>query len=92
MSEIINVPELFGSNVFNEATMRERLPENVFSAWKTCVTTGSQLPLDVANEIAEGMKVWAMEKGATNYTHWFQPMTGITAEKHDSFIGWNQWV
>ena len=86
MSEIINVPELFGSNVFNEATMRERLPENVFSAWKTCVTTGSQLPLDVANEIAEGMKVWAMEKGATHYTHWFQPMTGITAEKHDSFI------
>ena len=86
MSEIINVPELFGSNVFNEATMRERLPENVFSAWKTCVTTGSQLPLDVANEIAEGMKVWAMEKGATHYTHWFQPMTGITAEKHDSII------
>ncbi len=86
MSDKLNVPELFGSDVFNEATMRQRLPETVFSAWKTCVTTGSQLPLDIANEIAEAMKVWATEKGATHYTHWFQPMTGITAEKHDSFI------
>ena len=86
MSEILNVPELFGSDVFNEATMKVRLPEKVYSAWKTCVTTGSQLQLDVANEIAEAMKIWATEKGATHYTHWFQPMTGITAEKHDSFI------
>ena len=86
MSEILNVPELFGSDVFNEATMRQRLPEQVFTAWKTCVTTGSQLTLEVANEIAEAMKIWATEKGATHYTHWFQPMTGITAEKHDSFI------
>ncbi len=86
MHEVLNVPEIFGSDVFNEATMKQRLPESVFEAWKTCVTTGSQLPLDVANEIAEAMKVWATEKGATHYTHWFQPMTGITAEKHDSFI------
>ena len=86
MGEFLNVPEIFGSDVFNEATMQQRLPEHVYTAWKTCVTTGSQLPLDVANEIAEGMKLWAIEKGATHYTHWFQPMTGITAEKHDSFI------
>ena len=86
MSDVLNVPELFGSDVFNEATMRQRLPEAVFTAWKNCVTTGSQLTLDVANEIAEAMKIWATEKGATHYTHWFQPMTGITAEKHDSFI------
>ena len=86
MSEILNVPEIFGSDVFNEATMKQRLPQHVYEAWKHCVSTGSQLPLDVANEIAEGMKLWATEKGATHYTHWFQPMTGITAEKHDSFI------
>ncbi len=86
MGDHFNIPELFGSDVFNEAAMKQRLPEQVFNAWKTCVTTGSQLPLDVANEIAEAMKVWATEKGATHYTHWFQPMTGITAEKHDSFI------
>ena len=86
MSEILNVPELFGSDVFNEATMKQRLPGHIYNAWKHCIATGSQLPLDVANEIAEGMKRWALEKGATHYTHWFQPMTGITAEKHDSFI------
>jgi len=86
MGEFLNVPEIFGSDVFNEATMQQRLPEHVYHAWKNCVITGSQLPLDVADEIAEGMKLWAIEKGATHYTHWFQPMTGITAEKHDSFI------
>ena len=86
MSEHLNVPEIFGSDVFNEAVMKQRLPEHVYTGWKTCSETGSQLPLDVANEIAEGMKLWAIEKGATHYTHWFQPMTGITAEKHDSFI------
>ena len=86
MGECLNVPEIFGSDVFNEATMQQRLPEHIYNAWKSCVTNGSQLPLDVANEIAEGMKLWAIEKGATHYTHWFQPMTGITAEKHDSFI------
>ena len=86
MDNVLNVPEIFGCDVFNEATMKERLPESVYTAWKHCVTTGSQLPLDIANEIAEAMKLWAIEKGATHYTHWFQPMTGITAEKHDSFI------
>ena len=86
MSEILNVPELFGSDVFNEATMRERLTPEVFGAWKRCIDTATALPIQVANEIAEAMKIWALEKGATHYTHWFQPMTGITAEKHDSFI------
>ena len=86
MSQIINVPEIFGSDVFNEATMQQRLAPEVYNAWKNCITTGSALPLEVANSIAEAMKVWAIEKGATHYTHWFQPMTGITAEKHDSFI------
>ena len=86
MSEILNVPELFGSDVFNEATMKQRLDPDVYCAWKQCIRTGSPLQLSVANEIAEAMKNWATEKGATHYTHWFQPMTGITAEKHDSFI------
>ena len=86
MRDHLNVPELFGSDVFNEATMKQRLPESVYHIWKNCIATGSQLPLDAANEIAEAMKLWAIEKGATHYTHWFQPMTGITAEKHDSFI------
>ena len=86
MSEITNVPELFGCDVFNEFTMRKCLPGDVFQAWKNCVSTGSQLQSDVADKIAEAMKQWAIERGATHYTHWFQPMTGITAEKHDSFI------
>ena len=86
MSKILNVPEIFGSDVFNEATMRQWLKAEVFDAWKQCILTGTPLPLWVANEIAEAMKQWATEKGATHYTHWFQPMTGITAEKHDSFI------
>ena len=86
MSEIIHVPDIFGTDVFNEATMRQRLEPEIYNAWKQCISTDSPLPLDVANGIAEGMKQWAIEKGATHYTHWFQPMTGITAEKHDSFI------
>ena len=86
MGPILNVPEIFGSDVFNEAVMKQRLSTHIYEAWKQCIQTGSSLPLDVANEIAEAMKIWATEKGATHYTHWFQPMTGITAEKHDSFI------
>ncbi len=86
MSELLNVPEIFGSDVFNEATMKQRLPPATYCGWKECIATGKQLPLDVANDIAEAMRLWATEKGATHYTHWFQPMTGITAEKHDSFI------
>ncbi len=86
MPDGLNVPEIFGTDVFNEATMKQRLSAEVYSAWKQCVTSGSPLPLHIANEIAEAMKNWATEKGATHFTHWFQPMTGITAEKHDSFI------
>ncbi len=80
------LPELFGSMVFNEETMRERLSKASFKAWKTCVSNGEPLDINTANEIAEAMKQWAVENGATHYTHWFQPMTGVTAEKHDSFI------
>ena len=86
MSAVINVPEIFGSDVFNEDTMRQRLSAGVYSAWRTCIDTGAELQRSTANAIAEAMKDWAIEKGATHYTHWFQPMTGITAEKHDSFI------
>ena len=86
MAERICIPEIFGSDVFNETTMQQRLNREVYDAWKHCIQTGTTLELSVANEIAEAMKNWAIEKGATHYTHWFQPMTGITAEKHDSFI------
>ena len=86
MSDFINVPEIFGSDVFNEATMKQRLSPEIYCAWKECIQNSTPLNLEVANHIAEAMKVWAVEKGATHYTHWFQPMTGITAEKHDSFI------
>ena len=86
MSQILNVPEIFGTDVFNEVTMQQRLDEATYQAWKNCIATGSALELPVANKIAEAMKLWALEKGATHFTHWFQPMTGITAEKHDSFI------
>ncbi len=84
--EITNLPAMFGKDVFNEATMKMRLEPTVFCAWKNCIAEGKPLELWVANAIAEAMKQWAMEKGATHYTHWFQPMTGVTAEKHDSFI------
>ena len=86
MSEILNVPEIFGCDVFNEATMQQCLAPEIYLGWKNCINTGSPLTLDVASHIAEAMKNWALAKGATHYTHWFQPMTGITAEKHDSFI------
>ncbi len=86
MNELINVPEIFGTDVFNESVMLDRLRPAVYAAWKNCVSTGSSLPVEIANDIAEAMKDWAISKGATHYTHWFQPMTGITAEKHDSFI------
>lgn len=86
MSQITNLPAIFGSDVFNESTMKERLSPDVYHAWKNCIETGTPLELSVANSIADAMKVWATEKGATHYTHWFQPMTGITAEKHDSFL------
>ena len=85
MSEL-KLPELFGSRVFNEETMKERLSGACYQAWKRCVTDGASLELAAANEIAGAMKTWAVERGCTHYTHWFQPMTGVTAEKHDSFI------
>ena len=86
MSATMKLHELFGSLVFNEETMKERLSSASYSAWKRCITDGTSLDIGTANEIAEAMKQWAVEKGATHYTHWFQPMTGVTAEKHDSFI------
>ena len=86
MEQIIDVPEIFGTNVFNETVMQQRLSPQTYIGWKHSIETGTALDLNTANEIAEAMKQWAIEKGATHYTHWFQPMTGITAEKHDSFI------
>ena len=86
MSTTLHLPELFGSQVFNEETMKERLSSASYGAWKKCVTEGTALDISTANEIAEAMKQWAVERGATHFTHWFQPMTGVTAEKHDSFI------
>ena len=86
MGKIVDIPAIFGSDVFNEAVMKERLSTDIYNAWKACIQNATPLPLDVANEIAKAMKQWAIEKGATHYTHWFQPMTGITAEKHESFI------
>ncbi|MGN0741716.1 MAG: glutamine synthetase III, partial [Candidatus Fimadaptatus sp.] len=80
------VPELFGSLVFNDALMRERLPKETYKALRKTMQDGKSLDPTVANVVANAMKEWAIEKGATHYTHWFQPMTGITAEKHDSFI------
>ena len=86
MSTTLKLPELFGSMVFNEETMKERLSTASYKAWKKCIVDGTSLDIGTANEIAEAMKQWAVEKGATHFTHWFQPMTGVTAEKHDSFI------
>ncbi|MDR2514633.1 MAG: glutamine synthetase III [Christensenellaceae bacterium] len=80
------VPELFGSLVFDESTMRELLPKDAYRALKAAIAQSKPLTPDVANVVAAAMKSWALEKGATHFTHWFQPMTGITAEKHDSFI------
>ena len=80
------ISDLFGSLVFNEETMKERLSPTSYKSWKKCITDGTSLDIATANEIAEAMKQWALEKGATHYTHWFQPMTGVTAEKHDSFV------
>ncbi len=82
----ISVPDIFGSQVFNESVMRERLPRDVFKSLRKTIEQGKDLDITVANSVANTMKDWAVEKGATHYSHWFQPMTGITAEKHDSFI------
>ncbi len=83
------VPEIFGSMVFNDDVMRARLPKDTYKSLKKTIQQGSPLELDVANVVANAMKDWAIEKGATHFTHWFQPLTGVTAEKHDSFISPN---
>ena len=80
------VPELFGSMVFNESVMKDRLPKDIFRALKKTIREGTALDPAVANVVASAMKDWALSKGATHFTHWFQPLTGITAEKHDGFI------
>ena len=81
-----NIPELYGSLVFNDKVMRSKLPKDMYKALKKTIESGTHLKLDVANSVAVAMKEWATENGATHYTHWFQPMTNVTAEKHDSFI------
>ena len=86
MSELVNVAEIFGKNVFNETVMRERLPKSVFKKLKKTIEDGTELDPSIADVVAHAMKDWAIERGATHYTHWFQPLTGVTAEKHDSFI------
>ncbi len=82
----MNIAEIFGSNVFNESVMRERLPKKVFAEVMAVMANGGQISMESADVVANAMKDWAVEKGATHYTHWFQPLTGTTAEKHDSFI------
>ena len=82
----MRVTELFGSMVFNEDVMKQRISAQCYKEWKKCVTDGTSLDIHTAHEIANAMKNWAIEKGATHFTHWFQPMTGVTAEKHDSFL------
>ena len=81
-----DIPNLFGSMVFNDTVMQSKLPKETYKALKKTIAQGRHLELDIANVVASAMKDWAIEKGATHFTHWFQPMTGITAEKHDSFI------
>ncbi|MGN1445550.1 MAG: glutamine synthetase III, partial [Eubacteriales bacterium] len=81
-----NVTEIFGSLVFDDRTMEARLPKETYKALQNTMKSGKHLDPSVATVVANAMKDWAIEKGATHFTHWFQPMTGITAEKHDSFI------
>ena len=83
---MIKVPEIFANNVFNDEKMRQRLPEDAYLAFRATIEEGTPLDINVANVVADAMKDWAIEQGCTHYTHWFQPMTGITAEKHDSFL------
>ena len=85
MSDVLNVSEIFGKNVFNDAVMKDRLPKNVYKKLKKTVEDGAELDPSIADVVAHAMKDWAIERGATHYTHWFQPLTGVTAEKHDSF-------
>lgn len=86
MSNVLNVEDIFGQNVFTMGKMKERLPKNVYKEVKAVMANGGELSLEAADVVAKAMKDWAVENGATHYTHWFQPLTGITAEKHDSFV------
>ena len=86
MSDYVNVTELFGCDVFNDSVMEERLPKKVYKELKKTIEEGKELSPAVADVVAHEMKEWAIEKGATHYSHWFQPLTGVTAEKHDAFI------
>ena len=86
MKEVKKIPDFFGCNVFNDKVMLERLPKETYTALQEVIKTGKPLELEVANVVADAMKDWAIERGATHYCHWFQPLTGVTAEKHDSFI------
>ena len=81
-----NIPELYGSMVFNDSVMRAKLPKEVYKSLRKTISTGKQIDISIADTVASAMKEWAIEKGATHYTHWFQPLTTVTAEKHDSFI------
>ena len=85
-TELLNVADIFGENVFNDTVMQERLPKKIYKNLKKTIEEGKELDLETADVIAHEMKEWAIEKGATHYTHWFLPLTGVTAEKHDSFI------
>ena len=82
----LNVTAIFGENVFGDSVMQDRLPKDIYKQVQLTIKNGKKLDINVANVVANAMKDWAVEKGATHFTHWFQPMTGITAEKHDSFI------
>ena len=86
MSEVMNVEKIFGEQVFTLGKMKERLPKKVFAEVKEIMEHGGEMSLETADVVAKAMKDWAVENGATHYTHWFQPLTGITAEKHDAFI------
>ena len=86
MSQLINVEKIFAANVFTMERMRERLPRDAYREVKRVVEKGGELSQETADIVAKAMKDWAVEKGATHFSHWFQPLTGITAEKHDSFV------
>ena len=86
MGEYINVVETFGCDVFNDSVMQARLPKKIYKELKKTIEEGKELSMEIADVVAHEMKEWAIEKGATHYSHWFQPLTGVTAEKHDAFI------
>ena len=86
MSEHMNVVDIFGENVFNDSVMQARLPKKVYVELKRTIQQGKELEPSIADVVAHEMKEWAIEKGATHYSHWFQPLTGATAEKHDAYL------